>query len=78
MLLDKQILQEGPLSLNAVLISSDRRVAVINGRIYRVGDDVYGNKIASIDANSVQLDGAGGKITLFLFNNPIKQAVSNN
>jgi hypothetical protein len=61
-----------PLLLTAILISEQRRLAVIGGRFLQVGDNYSGNKVISIDSNSVQLEGVSGRITLFLVNNPIK------
>lgn len=36
------------LSLSTILFSNERSSAVINGRIYRIGDDVTGQKIIDI------------------------------
>ncbi len=43
------------VSLTAVLISSERRIAVIDGAFYRVGDEVAGARIARIEARSIHL-----------------------
>lgn len=53
-------------TLTAIMISSDRRTAVINGQVVKVGDEVAGMTIISIEPNSVQLEGTQGKITLTL------------
>lgn len=59
--------------LNEVVIGRDRRIAVINGLNKKVGDEILGERITAIHENTVQLEGSGGKITLFLFDNNIKQ-----
>ncbi len=61
-----------PLILNEI-ITNDHQVAVINGVVLRVGDEIEGNKVTKIDTNSVQLNGINDRITLFL-TIPIKQA----
>ena len=44
-----------PFTLSGVLISPQRRVAVINGTLYREGDTVNGARVVRIESNSVQL-----------------------
>jgi len=48
------------LALTAVLVSASRRIAVINGGIYRVGDRVNGEEIVAIEPGAVLIrrDGA--------------------
>jgi hypothetical protein len=41
--------------LTGVFISANRRVAVIDGELYREGDEVRGLKIIAIEPNSVSL-----------------------
>ena len=67
---------QGPLELNAIIVSADRQVAVINGVVVKVGDDVGGARVLSISPNKVQLQGASDKITLFLLDQSLKQPVS--
>ena len=64
----------GSWELTGIIISSTRRLAVINGKTVRVGDILQGgNKVTSIETNTVQLDGPGGKIILNLLENPVKK-----
>ncbi len=65
--------QLGQLELNAIIISNTRQVAVINGTVVKVGDDIGNAKVVSIAPNTVQLDGPDGKITLFLVDKSLKQ-----
>ncbi len=65
----------GPLELNAIILSPNRQVAVINGTVVKVGDEIGDAKVISIAPNTVQLDGVGGKITLFLLDKSLKQPV---
>jgi hypothetical protein len=46
---------EAGYALTAVLISSARRVAVLNGRLYREGDRIDGAEIARIEPSAVHL-----------------------
>lgn len=55
-----------PYSLTAVLVSSARRVAVINGRACREGDEVDGAIVTRIDERSVALERAGRETVLRL------------
>lgn len=64
------------LELNEVIISSDRRIAVISGHIVKVGDDLAGMRVIAIDANSVQIQAPDSVITLFLLSTPVKSKPS--
>ncbi len=44
-----------PLTLTGVLIAATRRIAVINGALYREGDTINGARIVRIEPGSVQL-----------------------
>ncbi|NNC63510.1 MAG: hypothetical protein HKN84_01885 [Gammaproteobacteria bacterium] len=44
-----------PLTLTGVLIAATRRIAVINGALYREGDTINGARIMRIESDSVQL-----------------------
>lgn len=43
----------GGLSLTAVLISASRRIALVNGKIYREGDRINGDEIVAIEQGSI-------------------------
>lgn len=62
-----------PRTLTATFTSSERRLAVIDGMIVKIGDEVAGNRVVAIESNSVQLEGVDGKITLFLVDKLVKQ-----
>ncbi|MBM2837794.1 MAG: hypothetical protein HW415_419 [Deltaproteobacteria bacterium] len=49
------------LSLSTILFSDERSSAVINGKIYHIGDDISGHKIIDIKRSYVIL--GGGKKT---------------
>jgi len=52
----RKILQEAArLKLGAVLIAGDQRAAVIEGKLYHVGDEVAGLRLAGIEADHVVL-----------------------
>lgn len=52
--------------LSSVLISAQRRVAVINGRVCRVGDRVAGAEVLAIERERVHLR-VGGKELIVAF-----------
>lgn len=43
------------LHLTGVLVSSSRRIAVIDGKFYRVGDRINGEEIIRIEPGSIQI-----------------------
>lgn len=52
--------------LNAI-VSGDCPLAMIDGKVFAVGDSLYGEyKVAAIDSESVRLEGAGGSRNLRL------------
>jgi hypothetical protein len=60
----------GPrFTLTAVLVSAERRVAVVNGKPYLQGDRVDGAEIVQIDANAVRLRDGSGDIVVPLGRN---------
>jgi archaellum component FlaF (FlaF/FlaG flagellin family) len=53
------------LLLSGVLVSDNEKLALINKKMYHIGDNVEGLKILSIDINTVQLqDDHGRMVTL--------------
>lgn len=50
------------LRLTGVLVSDTRRIAVINGKFYRVGDRVNGEEITRIDPGSIQIIRGGERV----------------
>lgn len=59
--------------LDAVLISENTKLAVINNNIVKVGDVIGDEKVKSIDPYSVTLVGEQGEVVLHLFGSPIKE-----
>ena len=53
-----------PLRLTATIVSESRRLALINGRYYRVGDRVNGQEITRIEPGSIHLGRAGADIEI--------------
>ena len=60
----KASIEEGPLELTAVILGNGRAVAIINKRIYRVGDMVSNRVIEQILQDRVILSDANGTIEL--------------
>ena len=54
------------LVLSSILISPDRRVAVINGQILKRDELIMDARVVTIEPGRVLLDNAGKKIELFL------------
>ena len=53
------------LQLNGVVISSDQKIAIINGQTVKVGDKISGKQVVDIKDDQVELLGpGGGTITL--------------
>ncbi|MDJ0919133.1 MAG: general secretion pathway protein GspB [Woeseiaceae bacterium] len=50
-------------SVNAIFISDDRRLAIINGERVRVGDVVAGARVVSIEKEQVTLSASGKQFT---------------
>jgi len=59
--------------LQAIIISSRRKIAIYNGRVLRLGSQLSGFKVMEIQANTVHMEGPDGRMTLFLFNQTIKK-----
>lgn len=57
--------------LDAIIISENRRIAIINGQSLKIGEKISGNQLVDVQPYSVQLEGADGKITLFLIDNSL-------
>jgi len=53
--------------LQTVLISEQRRAAVISGRVLSVGDTVSGYRLAEIREGEVVMEGSRGTRTLRLY-----------
>lgn len=60
--------------LSAIIISGHQRFAVLDGKIVGTGDHVNSNTVMDIQPNSVELTGPGGRVTLFLLNQSVKNA----
>lgn len=63
----------GPSEVNAIIISSDRRIAIIGEKSVKVGDELFGEKVIAIDRDSVTLEGSNGRTVLHLIDKSIKQ-----
>jgi hypothetical protein len=50
--------------LTAVLLAADRRVAVVNGRPYLLGELVDGARIVAIEAGAVRFDDNGSELVI--------------
>ena len=61
--------------LEAIIISKWQKTAIFHGRSVHEGDELFGFKVESIQPNTVHLAGPDGKMTLFLFNQNMKQLV---
>jgi MSHA biogenesis protein MshK len=58
---------ESGLVLQTVLLSRERRNAVISGRLLQLGDSISGMRVVDIRESAVTLAGRGESLTLQLF-----------
>lgn len=56
-----------PYRLQAVFISAEEKVAVINAALYREGDDIDGYTVGAIEVQSVSLRSSGSVKKLWLY-----------
>lgn len=63
------------LRVDAVLISSHRKMILIDGRYLTIGDKLAGGRIIDIERGAVHLQGQGGKFTIPILSHDIKQSV---
>jgi MSHA biogenesis protein MshK len=56
----------GPV-LQSVIVSQGRRLALIDGKTYRLGDQLGDATVAAISSNEVSLRGSGGTRVLRLY-----------
>ena len=61
------------LNLESVLISEQRKVAVINGTAVSVGEEIGGAKVVAIEKNNVRVNQHGKTVTLTLDSVSIRQ-----
>ena len=66
---------EAALTLQSVMLSEHRRVAVINGRRVEPGDQVFGARVVEISLSAVRLRRADGEILLTLTGTSFKRPV---
>jgi len=62
--------------LTSVLISAQRRVAVINDQVVRIGQNINGAKLLTVEPGSALLSHAGRRIRLELIAEPVKRVVA--
>lgn len=62
----KKSVEEEVLELNAIIISADRKVVIINRQVLQEGDWYADAKVLTIKPDQVELQGPKGKITLEL------------
>ena len=60
-------------AVNAIIVSADRRVAIVNGRRVGVGGSIDGATVISIEKNQLVLEKNGKRITAGLNNGAPRQ-----
>lgn len=63
------------MELTSIMISPERRVAIIDGHSLRQGATHRGLRIVAIESDRVRLEGAAGNVTLKLLPTAVKRAV---
>jgi hypothetical protein len=61
--------------LNEIIISPQRKVAVIGGHEFRVGDEYGGITVLAIEPNTVKIEQDNVESTLNLFTSPLRPSV---
>ena len=64
-------------SVDTIVVSPERRVAIINGRSVGVGEWVHGAKVLRINPDAVTLELDGARFTIALAISDIKKASRN-
>lgn len=59
------------LTLNAIVISKSRRVAIIDGKTVKVGDTIQNKKVIKIESDHVYLEDGNLQIDLPLFSQDV-------
>lgn len=62
----------GSQQLTAIIVSPQRKIAVINDEIVKIGDIVLGKKVIAIEPSSVILEDAEGRTVLSVYDLSIK------
>lgn len=63
--------------VDTILVSPERRIAIINGSGVKVGDWIHGARVVRIDPESVTLEMRGARLTIALAVSDIKRAPGN-
>jgi hypothetical protein len=52
-----EVIEEGPAAVSAtlVLVSAERKIAVVNNRVLHIGDEFDGGKVLDINENGVEV-----------------------
>ena len=74
---DKAPQAQATWELTSILISPERRIAVINGKSLQVGQSIAGARVLSIDPHKVVLRHGSRQITLPLHQRPLKSEAPN-
>ncbi len=77
-ILDNMVIEDKEVisifTLSSILISPNRRVAVINGQILKRNELIEGARVIAIEPDRVLLDNAGKKMELFLLSDVKRKA----
>jgi hypothetical protein len=64
----QKVVKSKPLKLTSILYSSNRKIAIIDEKMLKVGEDVNGARLISIEKGHVHLSKNGKTIKLLLSN----------
>jgi hypothetical protein len=59
--------QATSFKISAILVAKDRKMAIINGQMVNIGDDIAGAKVINIEPEKVQLEISSGMITIPMY-----------
>lgn len=69
----KKIVKREPIKLSSILISPNRKIAIINQKLVKIGDTVSGVKVLKINPNYVKISRRGRISKLYLQITAIKK-----
>lgn len=65
------------LTVSAILIGKNRKIAIVNGKTVKVGNIINGAKVVAINPNFVHFRAEDGDFSVFLHHGDIKKLAKN-
>jgi MSHA biogenesis protein MshK len=68
-----QAKQGQALVVTSIIISANRRIALINGQFVKEGENIAGSKVIAIKRDYVELSSQGQKVKLYLIKQDVRK-----